>query len=70
MTRYAVDETRGELVATWDTGYGAVAVTVASVLGGGGEGAEQEGTGGVDGECAPREHRVLPGLYGPVDQEA
>ncbi|MER7007789.1 hypothetical protein ABT297_32760 [Dactylosporangium sp. NPDC000555] len=31
MTRYAVDETRGELVAIWDTGYGAVAITVANL---------------------------------------
>jgi hypothetical protein len=33
MTRYAVDETRGELVATWETGYGAVAVLVAPLAG-------------------------------------
>jgi hypothetical protein len=29
MTRYAVDETRGELLASWETGYGAVATRVA-----------------------------------------
>src|SRR5262245_29295301 len=29
MTRYAIDEARGELVAPWDTGYGAVATRVA-----------------------------------------
>jgi hypothetical protein len=29
MTRYAVDEERAALVATWPTGYGDVAVTVA-----------------------------------------
>ncbi|WP_446219984.1 hypothetical protein [Micromonospora sp. IBHARD004] len=29
MTRYAIDETRSELVATWDTGYGSVAIRVA-----------------------------------------
>jgi hypothetical protein len=29
MTRYAVDETRDELIATWETGYGAVAARVA-----------------------------------------
>ena len=28
MTRYAVDEARDELVATWETGYGAVAARV------------------------------------------
>jgi hypothetical protein len=31
MTLYAIDETRGELVARWETGYGAVAVRVASL---------------------------------------
>ncbi|MEV6602400.1 hypothetical protein AB0M36_36955 [Actinoplanes sp. NPDC051346] len=31
MTRYAVDETRNALIATWDTGHGAVAVTVADL---------------------------------------
>src|SRR5215469_10222375 len=29
MTRYAIDEARGELMATWETGYGAIAVRVA-----------------------------------------
>ena len=29
MTRYAIDEARGELVAVWETGYGAVATRVA-----------------------------------------
>ncbi|MFI6782831.1 hypothetical protein [Micromonospora sp. NPDC050276] len=31
MTRYAVDGTRDELIATWDTGHGAIAITVASL---------------------------------------
>lgn len=26
MTRYAIDESRGELLATWETGHGAVAI--------------------------------------------
>lgn len=29
MTRYAIDESRSELVAIWETGYGAVAIRVA-----------------------------------------
>jgi hypothetical protein len=29
MTRYTIDEARGELMATWETGYGAIAVRVA-----------------------------------------
>ncbi|GAA4718786.1 hypothetical protein [Phytohabitans rumicis] len=29
MTRYAIDESRGELLATWETGWGAVAIRVA-----------------------------------------
>jgi hypothetical protein len=29
MTRYAVDESRGELLTTWETGRGAVAIRVA-----------------------------------------
>jgi hypothetical protein len=29
VTRYAIDETRGELIAVWETGYGAVATRVA-----------------------------------------
>jgi hypothetical protein len=33
MTRYAVDEARGELVALWETGHGAVAATVAALRG-------------------------------------
>jgi hypothetical protein len=31
VTRYAIDETRNELIATWETGYGAMAVAVAQV---------------------------------------
>ncbi|SCF40371.1 hypothetical protein GA0070618_6334 [Micromonospora echinospora] len=31
MTRYAIDESRSELLATWETGYGSVAVRVASL---------------------------------------
>ncbi|GAA2218082.1 hypothetical protein ACFY2R_22905 [Micromonospora olivasterospora] len=31
MTRYAVDESRSELLATWETGYGCVAIRVASL---------------------------------------
>ena len=31
MTRYAIDETRGELIAVWDTGHGAVAATVTTL---------------------------------------
>jgi hypothetical protein len=31
MTRYAIDEARSELLATWNSGYGAVAVTVAGL---------------------------------------
>ena len=34
MTRYAIDETRGELVAAWDTGHGALAISVACLPGG------------------------------------
>jgi hypothetical protein len=33
MTRYAIDEARGELIAVWDTGYGAVATRVAALPG-------------------------------------
>jgi hypothetical protein len=29
MKRYAIDEARGELIAMWETGYGAVATRVA-----------------------------------------
>jgi hypothetical protein len=28
MTQYAIDETRGELLAVWETGHGAVATRV------------------------------------------
>ena len=28
MTRYAIDEARGELIAVWETGYGGVAMRV------------------------------------------
>src|SRR5262249_39885282 len=35
---------------------------------GGDEQAEQERTGHVDGQCAPREHRVMPRLDEPVDE--
>jgi hypothetical protein len=31
MTRYAVDESRGELLGTWETGHGAVAIRIASL---------------------------------------
>lgn len=31
MTRYAIDETRSELIATWDTGHGVVAVPVTAL---------------------------------------
>ena len=31
MTRYAIDEARGELLASWETGYGGVATRVASL---------------------------------------
>ena len=33
VTRYAIDEARGELIAMWETGYGAVAARVAPLPG-------------------------------------
>ena len=67
MTRYAIDEARGELTAVWETGYGAVTARVAP-CGGAEDGEEPGGPAEAVGATGSRAGGAVEAVVEPPQQ--